>query len=330
MRKLINAQNHQKADQLRWYLESKGIRSWVDDEDPTDSNVWLTDEDQRQEASTLAEAFLAGEVSPADLAEARKTARITRQQKLKEEKIRKQNHSRRSSGGYESFPVTIALILICSAVFLLCKSGSQEIIYRKLLFSVFPYGQLSGLRPFEEILNGEIWRLVTPVLLHGNWFHLIFNLLWLWQFGPAAEQSLGSRKYLLLLLTAAAVSDSGFYLIAGPSFLGISGINYALCGWLWGIERYGTQQKHGISDQTFFFFLIWYVLCLPLSLSGLMRVANSIHGLGACWGIMAAFVASGSSRQLIRRLRFSRTFARELVAGILLLAAGILTDYIAY
>lgn len=33
--------------------------------------------------------------------------------------------------------------------------------------------------PFEAIKRGEVWRLITPMFLHGNMFHLAFNMLWM-------------------------------------------------------------------------------------------------------------------------------------------------------
>lgn len=50
---------------------------------------------------------------------------------------------------------------------------------------------------------GEPWRLLTHAFLHGGPVHLVFNMLMLWNLGPALERSLGSVRFLCLYLLAA-------------------------------------------------------------------------------------------------------------------------------
>ena len=42
-----------------------------------------------------------------------------------------------------------------------------------------------------DIRRGEVWRLITDVLPHVNFIHLLFNVLWLWTFGTLIEEKLG-------------------------------------------------------------------------------------------------------------------------------------------
>ncbi|NOZ29552.1 MAG: rhomboid family intramembrane serine protease [Chloroflexi bacterium] len=42
--------------------------------------------------------------------------------------------------------------------------------------------------------------LITSMFLHGGWFHLIGNMIYLWIFGDNVEDRLGSARYLLFYL----------------------------------------------------------------------------------------------------------------------------------
>jgi membrane associated rhomboid family serine protease len=44
--------------------------------------------------------------------------------------------------------------------------------------------------------------LLTSMFLHGGWFHLIGNMLFLWIFGNNVEDALGHARYLLLYLAS--------------------------------------------------------------------------------------------------------------------------------
>lgn len=53
------------------------------------------------------------------------------------------------------------------------------------------------------VLKGQIWRLVSYMFLHGNHWHILFNMLALWMFGYELEIKWGTRRFL------------GFYFITG-------------------------------------------------------------------------------------------------------------------
>ncbi len=68
--------------------------------------------------------------------------------------------------------------------------------------------------------------LVTYQFLHGGWFHLAGNLLFLWVFGPKVEMTLGSGSWTTLLLVsgvAAALSQAWFDPSSSLVMVGASG-----------------------------------------------------------------------------------------------------------
>lgn len=46
------------------------------------------------------------------------------------------------------------------------------------------------------------WRLVTYMFLHGSFFHLLFNMLWVWFLGKVVEDHLGSKNFAVIYFGA--------------------------------------------------------------------------------------------------------------------------------
>jgi membrane associated rhomboid family serine protease len=76
-------------------------------------------------------------------------------------------------------------------------------------------GPLVKLGEFQPalILQGEVWRLFTPLLLHGGLFHLFFNMLVLYFVGNRLEEHYGSREFLAFYLVAGLFAHT-VYLLA--------------------------------------------------------------------------------------------------------------------
>jgi membrane associated rhomboid family serine protease len=72
----------------------------------------------------------------------------------------------------------------------------------------------------------DYWPLVTDAFLHGGWLHIIFNMWFLWIFGPAMEARFG-RLFFLVLYFAGALVANGLHIITHPDstepVLGASG-----------------------------------------------------------------------------------------------------------
>jgi membrane associated rhomboid family serine protease len=90
---------------------------------------------------------------------------------------------------YQSFPPGVKwLIIVNVAVY----------IFNFFFFDSFLGGVLlaCNLVPFDVAHRAEIWQLVTYMFLHGSITHILFNMLALWMFGAAVEQTWGTRRFL--------------------------------------------------------------------------------------------------------------------------------------
>lgn len=89
---------------------------------------------------------------------------------------------------------------------------------------------------------GRWWTLVTAIYLHGGLLHIIFNVLWIRQLGPAVEELYGPARMVVIFSVAGAV---GFFAsnILGHAFtIGASGSIFGLLGAMvaFGQKRGGT------------------------------------------------------------------------------------------
>lgn len=109
----------------------------------------------------------------------------------------------------QGISVTNALIIINAVVFFV-----GLVVQRPALLSIpVPWGperesvfQIFGAYSwFTCFMEGEYWRLITYQFIHANLGHIIFNMWALYFFGPAVEDVMGPRRFLV------------FYLICGVS-----------------------------------------------------------------------------------------------------------------
>lgn len=64
----------------------------------------------------------------------------------------------------------------------------------------------------NAVFHGEVWRLLTYAFLHdpGNFWHILFNMLFLWWFGTDLEVIYGPREFLGFYLVSAVLGGVTF------------------------------------------------------------------------------------------------------------------------
>jgi GlpG protein len=140
-----------------------------------------------------------------------------------------------------------------------------------------------------EIREGQVWRLFTPILLHGNILHLLFNMLWLKDLGTMYESGRGMGRYLFFVLVIACLSNIGQFLISGPNFVGMSGVVYALLGYVWIRGRLDPRSGFFVDQTTMLFMTIWFFACL---FDIIPNVANTVHTVGFVGGLLWGYLAT--------------------------------------
>lgn len=175
--------------------------------------------------------------------------------------------------------VTLVVFALCWLVFLASNLGWANTVFHQLQF----YPQLS----FEAVLQAP-HRLLGPAFFHFSWLHIIFNTMWWWQLGGSIEQVTGRVSLLNLLIVSALVSNVGQFMVDGPNFGGLSGVVYALVGYVWWMGWLLPEKGLSLSKPIIGFMLFW----LLLGYTSLMpiNVANTAHLLGLVSGCLLAYI----------------------------------------
>ncbi len=142
-----------------------------------------------------------------------------------------------------------------------------------------------------DIERGEVWRLMTPIFMHAtrNPLHIVFNLLMFRMLGTLIEVRRGTLRLAVLVLVSAAVSNWGQYewMVrrdeVGP-FLGMSGVVYALFGYIWMKGLYQPEQRMAVHPNNVSIMIAWLFLCMT---GWLGPIANAAHVVGLAVGLAA-------------------------------------------
>ena len=142
------------------------------------------------------------------------------------------------------------------------------------------------------IKTGELWRLVTPIFLHFRifgsvWFHIVFNLaIWV-MYAGAVEYYEGKKKIFIFTLLASVISNSAQFYFSGGNFGGLSGVNFALIGYLFVQGRRNLFYAPVMRKESFYFFVIFMIFCW----TGIFgAVANWAHLAGLLFGMLFAAI----------------------------------------
>ena len=106
-------------------------------------------------------------------------------------------------------PAVKWLLMINVGVFILewLASGPETPEMPKVNY----FETIFALYPASLALTLQVWRLITYQFLHGDFWHILFNMLWLIFLGPPLERLWGTKKFLTFYLSC-GVAGGLFYI----------------------------------------------------------------------------------------------------------------------
>ncbi|AFY50538.1 putative membrane protein [Nostoc sp. PCC 7524] len=127
--------------------------------------------------------------------------------------------------------------------------------------------------------SSEWTTLFTSQFLHGGWWHLISNMVFLWVFGNNIEERLGHLKYLLFYLGCGALAALCQWFIGMSSTIPSLGASGAISGVL---GAYIIRFPHArVTTLVFLGFFVTTINIPALVLIGIFFLQNVISGLAS-------------------------------------------------
>lgn len=181
------------------------------------------------------------------------------------------------------FPVTYSLIAINVAAYILTVYLSGNIVSSDINILI-----LLGAKVNSLILNGEYYRLVTCMFLHGGILHLGLNMYALYCIGPLIENIYGRKKYTGIYFISGILSSILSFIFSPSVSIGASG---AIFGILGASLVFGVKMKRRIGKE--FMMNIITVIGINLFIGFSMpNVDNFGHLGGLIGGVVASLILS--------------------------------------
>jgi len=220
-----------------------------------------------------------------------------------------------SAPSFQTSPVAFSLIAINVAIFVI---GLSSVSMKNNMVLDFGSVRLLTIGPGSTIgiAAGEWWRALTAAFLHDGPTHILFNMYFLYIFGPRLEQQVKSASFAGIYLASAAGGSLASFLFGRPDVVSV-GASGALFG-LFGAWIYAAYRQRGSAAGRAMFNQLGVILLINMALPLFIpRIDWHGHVGGLITGIVIAFLweqlASGQANA-----RAKRTAIAFVVLGLIL------------
>lgn len=187
------------------------------------------------------------------------------------------------------------------------------ILFLASFLPFFPiYEFLSGVNIY--IIQGEIWRLVTPIFVHAGFAHMLFNSFSLVLFGPALERMLGKWRFLGIYLACGIIANLATLFLKPPVYVhvGSSGAIFGLFGIYIAMVVFRRELLSSQNAQ-----IIITIAAISFVMTFLQPNINvTAHLFGFSGGFVLGSIILGRGKELRNSIRMiSERAARSTTSG---------------
>jgi membrane associated rhomboid family serine protease len=187
---------------------------------------------------------------------------------------------------FRSAPAVFVLILVNVLVFLFQiwfgGLNDPDVLHR-----------IGALEPGAVVAQGQYWRLLTALFLHGGYLHLGFNLFALYVLGPPLERSIGTIRFIACYLISGLASGAGVValnrigLMRDAQVIGASGCIFGVVGAWAGFLLRHHHIPHARQQLANIGFIVVIQIAFDLSTP---EVSMSAHMFGLIGGFLLGLV----------------------------------------
>jgi rhomboid protease GluP len=135
---------------------------------------------------------------------------------------------------------------------------------------------------------GGWWTLFTAIYLHAGILHILFNLLWIRQLGPAVEELYGSARTAVIFTISGVVGFVVSNAVGIPLTVGASGSIFGLLG---AIVAYGRRRGGFFGAMVLRQYGMWALILFAFGFF-MAGVNNFAHAGGFVGGLACGYVLS--------------------------------------
>ena len=157
-----------------------------------------------------------------------------------------------------------------------------------------------------------VTTIFTSTFLHAGFLHIVGNMLYLFIFGPAVEERMGTARYLLFYLAAAAAAGLAMVAMGPESRVPVIGASGAIAGVL---GAYFVLYPRGrittivplvilwpiVEIRAYFYLLVWFVAQLYAGIAS--GGSGPLMGGVAWWAHVGGFLFGIAAGPLLARNR---------------------------
>lgn len=214
----------------------------------------------------------------------------------------------------KTFPIVNTIIIITNVALFIYQIQLGE----QIRDFVFSYGLIPAIvtSAANLPLSDRIVPFFTSMFLHGDWLHILGNMLFLYIFGDNVEDRMGHFRYLLFYVITgifAALLHIAINPLSPVPMIGASG---AISGVLGAYLIYFPRARvltiipiiifiHFVYVPAAIFIILWFVIQL---VSGIFVLGSETTGGIAFWAHIGGFVAGVILAARYFRYRYRKKF----------------------